>query len=102
MAQVSTPRLTFTQEYREHVRKAGIYEVKATKRRERVLEYLAEKNPNASSEWYEIEASKDYYFKSYVASQQFHARQATMYGPGAILEVLGGLVAEIRAFGHRP
>jgi len=90
MAQDSTrpmPR-SYTGRYREHVRLADMAELKANKRRADYRAALARRNPQASEEWLDMECSKDHYFKAHVATQQFHVRQASMYGLGAILEAL--------------
>ena len=79
---------SYTGRYREHVRLADLAEAQANKRRASYREWLAKKQPNASEEWLDTECSKDHQFKALVATQQFHARQATMYGLGAILEAL--------------
>jgi hypothetical protein len=90
MAQDSTrpmPR-SYTGRYREHVRLADQAEDKANKRRAEYRTWLANRQPNASAEWLDNECSKDHQFKALVATQQFHVRQAQMYGMGAILEAL--------------
>jgi hypothetical protein len=77
-----------TRAYHHHVVKADLFEIKANARREAIKKVIIQRNPNASSEWVEKECSADHYFKAHVAAQQFHVRQATMYGLGAILEAL--------------
>ena len=87
--------------YDYHVTQADLHERRANKRRDAVKFVIAERNPRAGEEWVNKEASNDARFKELVATQQFHVRQATMYGLGALMESMDGLVAEIRAFGHQ-
>jgi hypothetical protein len=90
MAQDSTrpSPLSAKQKYWANVAAADDAERKANNRRMVYRAWLAGRQPDASSEWLDQECSKDHQFKSFVAVQQFHVRQAQMYGLGAILEAL--------------
>jgi hypothetical protein len=90
MAQDSTRavNLPMTSEYYHHVHMANLAEESANVRRGQVKSRLERKHPLATEEWWDMECSKDFIWKGLVATQQFHVRQATMYGLGAILEAL--------------